>query len=74
MTQVRFVQFSEPRKVKCECCDRGRVVEVKMFISQDGKLVGDLDLCADCAEILLEVAAKQTIDQQWDFGGGEEVG
>jgi len=74
MAQVSFAYYSEPKKMRCECCDRSGFVEVKMFVSQDKRLVGDLDLCAACGELLREVTAKSKVEKEWSFGGGEILG
>lgn len=74
MVQVSFAQYSEPIKMKCECCDRTTMVEVKMFVTRDKRLVGDLDLCTLCGELLMEVTAQKNIEKEWSFAGGEILG
>ena len=74
LVQVSFAHFNEPKKKKCECCDRLSLVEVKMFVSKDCRLVGDLDLCANCGQLLMEVTAKSKVEKEWTFGGGESLG
>jgi hypothetical protein len=45
-----------------------------MFVSKDCRLVGDLDLCANCGQLLMEVTAKSKVEKEWTFGGGESLG
>ena len=74
MTEVSFTYFKDPKKKRCECCDRLSLVEVKMFVAKDHRLVGDLDLCANCGQLLMEVTAKSKVEKEWTFGGGESLG
>lgn len=74
MSQVTFVYYNEPVKMKCECCDRLSMVEIKMIVSKENKLVGDLDLCPCCGEVLMELTAKRKLEKEWSFLGGEGLG
>lgn len=75
MPNVSFISFNQPKKVRCECCGRTTVVEVKMFVAEQGRLAGDLDLCTPCAQLLKQALAGEEVVQEWNFGaGGENLG
>jgi ribosomal protein S27E len=74
MVQVSFAQYNEPIKMRCECCDRLTMVEMKMFVAKAKRLVGDLDLCAGCGEVLIEVTGQKKVEQEWSFEGGDVLG
>ncbi|WP_227762437.1 hypothetical protein [Zhaonella formicivorans] len=75
LSEVSFLTFSQPKKMKCECCDRSTFIEVKMFVAREGRLVGDLELCSSCAELLQQAVARENVVREWDFSsGGESLG
>ncbi|KKM09884.1 hypothetical protein SY88_17045 [Clostridiales bacterium PH28_bin88] len=79
--QISFIPFNNPRRQRCDCCDRTQPLEQKVFLLMGGELVGDLELCRPCAEVLAALMGKVsedggwTVEQEWRFGqGGENHG
>ncbi|WP_366922158.1 hypothetical protein MFMK1_002599 [Metallumcola ferriviriculae] len=70
MPQIQFMAFLDPRKKKCCCCDRTMMLTRKInFLDEEGRLVGDLELCSGCADTLAEVlnVGKEVVEKEWVF-------
>lgn len=80
MSCIEVVNFHHERKKKCPSCDRNQIVGAKVMLIKEEELVGDLELCQICCQVLLEVISKKTekLVASWDFkpgeGGGEGGG
>jgi hypothetical protein len=83
--QLTFMQFHQPKRQKCDCCDRMGPVAQKVLVAVGPLLVGDFELCASCAGVLgvvwhrererereLSGAGEELVEREWDFdkGGG----
>ncbi|GAW93490.1 hypothetical protein [Calderihabitans maritimus] len=69
-----MMSFQEPRRKKCDCCDRTGLIRHKLLVAKAGLLVGDLEFCQDCARVMAEIMAarevKEEVVEEWDFAGG----
>ena len=69
MPELQFKRFSNPRKKRCNCCDRTRPLDLKVLMIEEDFLIGDFELCEPCAEALKHAGAevKETVLQEWNF-------
>lgn len=54
------VPFAEGYKARCDCCDRTGYLDTKLLVLAHQTLYGDLDLCSNCAPLLLAALTGQT--------------
>ncbi|MDN5348146.1 MAG: hypothetical protein PWP65_1710 [Clostridia bacterium] len=55
MLRLVLTVFARPRRKKCNCCDRAAHIEHKALLYDGKTLLGDLELCPDCAAAFSEV-------------------
>lgn len=54
------VPFAEGYKARCDCCNRTGYLDTKLLVLANQALYGDLNLCSNCASLLLAALAGQT--------------
>lgn len=72
MPKITFMPFQNPKKKKCNCCDRTMLLKHRVLLLEDESLVGDLELCTDCAQALAEIfnqSQPETVEREWYFQG-----
>ncbi|MDW7673440.1 MAG: hypothetical protein SCK28_02770 [Bacillota bacterium] len=71
MNQIKILPMAMPRKKRCPACDRSLAVEHKILLVRNKELLGDLELCPECSEVLGQVTgeSKEEIVAQWKLGG-----
>ncbi|HHX50007.1 MAG TPA: hypothetical protein GX711_01035 [Clostridia bacterium] len=74
--EISWLKFDAAKKRKCDCCDLIRPVELKALLSRQGLLIGDLDLCGPCGEVvhqLLSVREPDLVEKEWNFLEGRDL-
>ncbi len=76
MPEIQFLAFLDPKRKKCNCCDRTLMLTRKINFFEDDHLVGDLELCTTCAGTIAEILNRktETVEKEWVFEGGEQDG
>lgn len=64
MAGIRFLNFTEARRKRCDCCDRSLPLADKALIVRGERLLGDLDLCPQCANALKEAVGQAGLRQE----------
>lgn len=64
MAGVRFLNFTEARRKRCDCCDRALPLADKALIVRGERLLGDLDLCPQCAGAFKEAVGQAGLRQK----------
>lgn len=69
MTEYRMTYFTRPLRGRCECCNRQQNLEQKILLLDGTGLIGDLNLCSDCAAAWEELLGQKNekVIQEWDF-------
>jgi len=65
---VNMLAFREGKKQRCELCNQRRFISRLVLFHEDGLVLGDLQLCEQCAQVLAEAllhgASVEEIDLQ----------
>ncbi len=70
MPKLSFITYFEPKKKKCNCCDRTKMLTQRVLITEESRLVGDLELCETCAQALTEIfnqSQPEIVEKEWKF-------
>ena len=51
--------YAAPRRRRCDCCDRTVLVEGRVLLMLQPRVIGDFNLCPSCQEVFLAAAAGE---------------
>ncbi len=57
MTRVNFMLFRDPRRERCGLCRQRLALAYLFLIREEGRVAGEMELCARCALLLKAVFA-----------------